>query len=60
MKDIRKFVLSSTPFIKILDAEKKVTGWWTGGDKINKGLKLYEVKSTYDLKLKFVKRKEKK
>lgn len=54
---MRKFVLSASEFKDIRSAEKKVTEWWSKGTLREGKVKLYEIKSIYDLKLKFVKRK---
>lgn len=54
---MNKFVLSTKEFETIKEAENKVNGWFQSGD-LTKGTRLYEVKSAYYLKLKFVKRKE--
>jgi len=56
---MKKFVLSSTGFDKIKDAEKTVTKWSEDGTLKNNTTKLYKVTEVYDLKLKFVKRKAK-
>ena len=52
-----KFVLSSSEFTDLKSAEEKVTSWWKNGTLKKENVKLYEVVSIYDLKLKFVKRK---
>lgn len=56
------FVLSSSQFDTIKDAENKVNGWMQSGnlDHPIKKIKLYKAIETYDLHLKFVKRKKKK
>jgi len=54
----KQFVLSSTPFTSIKHAEKKINGWYQGGKLKNNNVKLFKVTETYDLKLKFVKRKK--
>ena len=56
----KRFVLSASEFKNISDAEKKVTAWWENGTLKENAVKLYEVVSVYDLKLKFIKVKENK
>jgi hypothetical protein len=57
----QKFVLSASHFESVKDAEEKVNNWFRdGGQPVNKKVKLYQVTETYDLRLKFIKRKEKK
>lgn len=55
MKD--RFVLSSSEFDGVKSAEKVVSGWYKSGSLKNLDVKLYKVVEVYDLKLKFVKRK---
>lgn len=55
-----QFVLSSSGFGNVKKAEAVVTQWWKKGSLKNDDVKLYRVVEVYDLKLKFVKRKEKK
>jgi len=56
---MKKFVLSSSGFDKIKDAEKTVTKWHETGTLKHNSVKLYKIKEVYDLKLKFIKRKAK-
>ena len=53
----KKFTLSATTFDDIKSAEAKVNGWWKSGNLKNEKVKLFKVVETYDLKLKFIKRK---
>lgn len=55
----QKYVLSRKKFDSIKDAEKLVNGWYGSGD-LEHGTRLFKVVETYDLKLKFVKRKVRK
>ena len=55
-----KFVLSSSEFTGIKSAEAKVSEWQERGTLENNDVKLYRVVEIYDLKFKFVKRKESK
>ena len=55
---MKKFVLSSSQFETIKDAEKKATIWFHSGQLKDRKVKLYEIKEVYDLKLKFIKRKK--
>ena len=57
MKKTKEFVLSSSKFATIKDAERKVTQWYNEGTLEKKGVKLFKVVDIYDLKLKFIKRK---
>lgn len=56
---MKKFVLSSSGFDSIKDAESKVNMWWENGKLSKKEVKLYKVERVYDLKLKFVERRRK-
>lgn len=53
---MKQFVLSSREFDTIRDAEEKVNGYFSSGE-LKKGVKLYEVKKMYDMRIKFIKRK---
>ncbi len=53
----KQFVLSSSEFSGIKDAESKVTHWWKNGMLEDEDVKLYKITEIYDLKLKFIKRK---
>ena len=53
-----KFVLSASEFKDIKSAEKKAEEWQED-ETLKKDTKLYAISAVYDLKLKFVKRKEK-
>ena len=54
-----KFVLSASEFNTVKKAEAKVAQWWKSGSLETDNVKLYKIVEIYDLKLKFVKRKEK-
>lgn len=53
-----KFVLSRSHFKSIKDAEKKVTQWWKEGTLKDDDVKLYKIVETYELGLKFIKKKK--
>jgi hypothetical protein len=55
----QRYVLSKRKFDTIKEVEKLVNGWYGSGD-LEHGTRLFKVVETYDLKLKFVKRKDKK
>jgi hypothetical protein len=55
----QRYVLSKRKFHTIKEVEKLVNGWYGSGD-LEHGTRLFKVVETYDLKLKFVKRKDKK
>jgi hypothetical protein len=54
---MKKFVLSASEFDSIKSAERQVEDWQREGT-LKEDTKLYVVKEIYDLKLKFIKRKE--
>ena len=56
---MKKFVLSASEFDDIKSAEEQVEEW-NEHETLKYGTKLYKVSEVYDLKRKFVKRKEKK
>ncbi len=56
---MKKFVLSASEFDSIKSAERQVEDWQRNGT-LKEDTKLYVVSEIYDLKLKFVKRKENK
>ena len=56
----KQFVLSSSHFDSKADAERRVNGWWHSDNLKTENVKMYRVVETYDLQLKFIKRKDKK
>jgi len=54
---MKKFVLSASEFDDIKSAERQVEDWQRNGT-LKEDTKLYVVTEIYDLKLKFIKRKE--
>ncbi len=54
----KKFVLSSSEFDQIKDAENKINGWFQSGEpKLTRKTKLYKVTEVYSIRLKFYKQK---
>lgn len=54
---MKSFVLSKSEFEDIKSAENKVNCWHENGTLESTNVKLFKVVEVYDLKMKFIKRK---